>query len=255
MKTYSQILIVFSALVLFNCKSTKSVKAGEANYKLSSKQLIKENLKQSPDFETLKSTLKITYTEGDDSQSYSVGYRLKKDKAIWMSATFSIVRALITPEEVSFYNKLDGTFFKGDYAYLSNLLGTTLDFQKVQNLLLGNAIFNLKDGQYQATVKDKNYVLEPKNQRDLFNILFLLDPVLFKVKSQQISQPNEHRHLEVNYVAYQKVKEQLLPKTVKVIALEGQDELSIGLEFKNVVLNEDLRLPFKIPSGFKPIEL
>ncbi|AUP79345.1 DUF4292 domain-containing protein [Flavivirga eckloniae] len=255
MKIRSQLTLVFLILLVCNCKSSKTIVEGEANYKLSTKQLIKENAKKAPDFKTLKSTLKITYTQRGDSQTHSVSFRAKKNEALWISATFSIVKALVTPEKVSFYNKLDNTYFDGDYKYLSDLLGTELDFQKVQNLLLGETIFNLKDGTYKGSVNDGSYVLQPKRQRELFEIFFLLDPSHFKVKSQQISQPKEFRHLQIDYLSYQDVEKQFLPQKIKVIAVEANQETIINLEFKNITLNEDLRFPFKIPSGFKEIKL
>lgn len=255
MKRRSQLTLIFLAILICNCKASKIISEGEANYKLSTKQLIKENAKQSPDFKTLKSTLKITYTQKGDSQSYSVSFRAKKDEALWISATFSIVKALITPEKVSFYNKLDNTYFDGDYKYLSDLLGTELDFQKVQNLLLGEAIFDLSPNDYSSSVDNKSYILQPKKQRELFEIFFLLDPTHFKVKSQQISQPKAFRHLQIDYLSHQKIEKQMFPEKIKVIALETNVETIISLEFKNVTLNEALRFPFKIPSGFKAIEL
>lgn len=255
MRNYTQILVVIFSFLLFQCKSAKTVTGGDANYDLSSRQLIKENSKKTPIYNTLKSTLKITYNKGDKSQSHSVSFRAKKDEALWMSATFSVVKALITPDKVSFYNKLDNTFFEGDYAYLSKLLGTELDFNKVQNLLLGDAIFNLKEGAYKVSVNNDTYILQPKKQRELFEIFFLLDPSIFKVKSQQISQPKELRHLQIDYLSHQEIDEQIIPEKVKVIAVEANEELIIGLEFKNVTLNEDLRFPFRIPSGFKEIKL
>ncbi|TGV03804.1 DUF4292 domain-containing protein [Flavivirga rizhaonensis] len=255
MKIRSQFTLTFLVFLIFNCKSSRTIVAGEANYKLSTKQLIKENAKQAPGFKTLRSTLKITYVQGEDSQTHSVNFRAKKDEALWISATFSIVKALVTPERVSFYNKLDNTYFDGDYKYLSDLLGTELDFQKVQNLLLGETIFDLKEGNYKASVDDKLYILQPKKQRELFEIFFLLDPSHFKVKSQQISQPKEFRHLQIDYLSHQEVEKQILPEKIKVIALETNQETIINLEFKNVSLNEELRFPFKIPSGFKEIKL
>ena len=40
-----------------------------------------------------------------------------------------------TMESLPFiYNKLDNTYFDGDYGYLSDMLGTELDFKKLQNL-------------------------------------------------------------------------------------------------------------------------
>lgn len=42
---------------------------------------------------------------------------------------------------------------------------------------------------------------------------------------------------------------------MKIIALEGDQETIIEMAFKSVSLNEDLRYPFKIPSGFDEIIL
>ena len=256
MNKLKYIILLLLVLLVFNCKSSKTIiGGGEANFKLSTKQLLKENSKQTPIFKTLQSKLKITYSQEGNEQSYTVNFRARKDELLWISATFSVVKALITPEKVSFYNKLNNTYFEGDYKYLSNLLGTELDFQKVQNLLLGDPIFNLNASAYDVSVNEEAYILQPKKQRELFEIFFLLDPVHFKLKSQQISQPKEFRHLQIDYLAFQRVDKQTFPENIKVIALEANKETNIDLEFKNVTLNEDLSFPYKIPSGFKEIKL
>lgn len=242
-------------LVLSGCKSSKTVTGGDSNLKLSAKQLIKENSKKSPDFKTLQSKLKITYSEGDKKQSHTVSYRMEKDKVLWMSATFGVIRAKITPEAVAFYNKLDNTYFEGDFEYFSQLLGTDLDFEKVQNIILGEALFNLKDENYKLSLFEGNYLLQPKNQRELFEIFFHVNPSLFKVTRQELSQMAEKRQLLIDYLAHQEIDNQVLPEHVKVIAVEDTKEMIAELEFKSVSLNENLRFPFKIPSGFKKIEL
>ncbi|MEN3323854.1 DUF4292 domain-containing protein [Mariniflexile soesokkakense] len=242
-------------LLICNCKASKTIGGGEANFNLNAKQLLKENGKKKPDFKTLQSKLKITYSQDGKEQSYTVNFRAKKDEVLWISAAFSVVKALITPEKVSFYNKLDNTYFEGDYKYLSNLLGTDLDFQKVENLLLGEAIFNLNASTYEVSVINNGYIFQPKQQHELFEIFFLLDPVHFKIKSQQVSQPVELRHLQIDYLSHQEVEKQTLPERIKVIAVEANKETIIDLEFKSVTLNEDLSFPYKIPSGFKEIKL
>ena len=255
MNKLKYIIICLLAILVFQCKSSKSIASGESNLKLTAKQLLKENSKETPVFKTLQSRLKITYNQDGNEQSYSVNFRAKKDEIIWISATFSVVKAMVTPEKVSFYNKLDNTYFEGDYNYLSNILGTELDFQKVQNLLIGESIFELNANNYDVSVNENVYVVQPKKQRELFEIFFLLDPVLFKVKSQQISQPKEARHLQIDYKSYQVVDNQRLPEHIKIIAVEATKETNIELEFKNVTLNENLNFPYKIPSGFKEIKL
>ena len=256
MTRQSYILVFTLALILFSCKSSKTIAAsGNANYNLSTNQLVKAHKKQLPEFKTLQSRLKITLSEGEKTQSHTVSFRMKKDEVIWISAALSIVKAMITPEKVSFYNKLDKTYFEGDFSYLSDLLGTDLDFDKAQNLLLGETLFDLEEQPYTVSVLDSSYVLQPKKQNKLFEIFYILDPIRYQVKSQQISQVKEYRHLQIDYESYQSISNQTLPETIRVVAVEGNDEAIINLELKGVSLNEDLRFPFKIPSGYKAIEL
>ncbi|GAB1857945.1 DUF4292 domain-containing protein [Flavobacteriaceae bacterium MHTCC 0001] len=254
-KNYFTLFALIGFLSILGCKSTKTITSGGSNLKLSAKQLIAENAKKSPSFKTLQSKLKITYTEGEKKQAYTVTYRMEKDKVLWMSATLGIVRAKITPQAVAFYNKLDNTFFEGDFEYFSQLLGTELDFQKVQNIILGEALFNLKNTSHTLSVNQEQYMLQPKKQQKLFEILFLLNPSHYKIDSQQIIQEAEKRHLQINYLAHQEIGGQILPEKIKVIAADKNDEFMADLEFKSVSLNQDLRFPFKIPSGFKRIEL
>ena len=124
------------ALLVFSCKSAKVVSDGEIDDRLSSKAVIKAHYQNQLNFNTLSGKVKIDYSDGDASQSFTVSLRMKKDEAIWMSAPLGIVKAYITPDRVSFYNKLQNEYFDGDFSYLSDLLGTEVDFSIVQNLLL-----------------------------------------------------------------------------------------------------------------------
>ena len=256
-KSRCLITVIFISFVLATgCKSTKTIRSSSGNLNLSTKQLIKENTKKAATFKTLSARVKIDIYQGEKSNGYTVNMRMEKDeKILLMSTPISVVKALITPEKVSFYNKLDNTYFEGDFKYLSDLLGTDLDFQKVQNLLLGEALFSLKDNAFEATVNEKEYVVAPKEQKALFELFYLIDPSHFKITSQQISQPQEQRLLQIDYKSYQKVDKQILPESIRVIAVEAAEEMIIELEFKAVSLNEDLRFPFKIPSGLKEIKL
>lgn len=253
-KLLSRTLTVLILLFVLGCKSSKQISSSsELNTKLTAKQLIKEHQKKEPKFKTLQARVKVDYVQGDKSQSHTINLRMEKDKTIWLSATLGIVRAKITPENVSFYNKLDNTYFDGDFSLISDLLGTKLDFEKVQNILLGNAIYNLKDDSYNTDTHEGSYVLSPKNQNQLFEIFYLLNPSHFKMDSQQLTQPLEQRMLEIDYKDYQEVDKQIVPQNVKVIALEKDFETIITMEFKSVSLNSDLNFPFRIPNGFQQI--
>ena len=162
---------------------------------------------------------------------------------------------MITPDRVSFYNKLDNTYFDGDFSYLSDLLGTQIDFTKAQNILLGETVYDLKQDDYVLSTHEKSYLLQPKEQKQLFEIFFLINPAHFRLDSQQVAQNLEQRMMEVDYITYQEVGKQVFPEKLKVYSVEKSNETIIGLEFKSITLNEDLNFPYKIPSGFKQLEL
>ncbi len=252
----NKIIILVIGLLFFGCKSSTHISSsGKLNKGLTSVQIIKKHLNQKVSFKTMQSKVKVNYIQGNKSQAHTINLRIQKDKVIWMSATLGIVRAKITPNKVSFYNKLDHTYFDGDFALISDFLGTELNFENVQNLLLGEALFDLEEQKYDADIHEESYVLYPKDQNALYEIFFLLNPAHYKMDSQQLAQPLEHRLLQIDYRDYQKVGRQILPEYIKVIALEADIETILTMEFKSVSLNNELRFPFRIPSGFDEIEI
>lgn len=250
---------LFSIVILGNmmsCKSAKTVtNSGELTSGLSVKQIIKSHTKSEASFNTLQSKVKIDYTQDNKTKGYTVTLRIDKDKAIWLNATLGLARAKITPEKVQFYDKINNQFFDGDFSLLSNLLGTEIDYFKLEKLLLGESVFKLYKSDYDASIHEKSYMLAPKEQQELFEVFLLFNPAHFKMDSQQISQADTNRFLEVDYLAYQNVNKQTLPQNIKIIAVEGGEETTIELEYKYVKLNDPIRFPFKIPSGFEEIIL
>jgi len=180
---------------------------------------------------------------------------MKKDKTIWISAKLGVVKILISPAKVSFYNKLDNTYFEGDYKLISSFIGTELDFEKIQSLLLGEALFNLKKERFNSEIVDKTYALTPKRDLELFSRLFFLDAFHFKVKKQQLAQEQENRLLTINYPAYQEITGQAFPKNLEIKAKETHKTTTIEVEYRKVTFNEKVRFPFKIPSGYREIKI
>jgi len=256
MRLYKVSALVLLLVLSVSCRSTKTLTGtAEIDKNMSAKQIIRENAKQEVRFKTLQAKVRIDYTEGDNSNGTTVNLRMEKDKVIWMSAPLGVARVMITQDSVRFYDKLNNQYFDGDFSLLTRLLGTDIDFEKVQNIFLGEPIFNLKDDTYVTVPNDSSYVLQPKEQRALFELFFLVNPGFFKLDSQQLYQPNEKRMLQIDYKKYQTVSKQIFPENIRIIAVEKNDEIIIDLDFKAISLNGEVRFPFNIPSGYKEIEL
>ncbi len=245
---------VFLALFI-SCKSSKVLTNGTIDENLSAKAIIRTHYQNQIDFKTLSGKMKIEYSDGDATQGVSVSLRMEKDKAIWMSAPLGLVKAYITPDRVSFYNKLENEYFDGDFSYLNNLLGTELDFEKVQNLLLGNALFDLRKQKYEMEVMNENYQLKPRKSEILFKTLFQIEPKNFKIATQQLSQPLKKRLLEIVYTNYQKINKWILPNEVMITAIEKDAKNTIAIEYRNIEFDQKLSFPYKIPKGYKELVL
>ncbi|MDB2606436.1 DUF4292 domain-containing protein [Zobellia sp.] len=249
----------FMALVslsfFLSCKTNKVLADGSVDGNLSAKSIVKNHYANATVFKTLSGKMRIDYSDGESSQGVSVSLRMEKDKAIWMSAPLGMVKAYITPGRVTFYNKLQNEYFDGDFDYLSKFLGTKLDFEQVQNLLLGQALFNLREAKYDALVVNGDYQLKPKKAMELFKVIFEIEPKNFKMASQQLSQPLKKRLLQINYTDYQKIGKYILPQRIAVAAIEGDDRNTVDIEYRNIEFDQPMNFPYKIPKGFKEIIL
>lgn len=247
----------FSVLILlmFSCKSKKVVSDSAVRVNMSAKAIIRTHYQNQINFKTLSGRMKIAYYDGESTKSVTVSLRMEKDRAIWISAPLGIVKAYITPNRVSFYNKIDNEYFDGDFSYLSNMLGTELDFDKVQNLLLGQALFDLRKDKYEVSHSETDYILKPRKPVDLFKRSFMVEPSNFMMAAQQLSQPLKRRVLDVSYKNYQVVNNRILPNEIMITAIDGNSKNTIDIDYKSVEFNRSLNFPYKIPKGFKKIEL
>jgi hypothetical protein len=250
--TYSIVL----GLLFLGCKSTKIVQSIETmDPNISVKQIVKKHNKSRTEFNTLQGRLKVEYIQDDRSETHTLTLRMEYDKTIWINAFLNMVRVKITPEHVRFYNKLDNTYFDGDYALISDFLGTDLQFENLQNLLLGEAIFDIKSKEFKKKTHPNSYMLIPKQSNAIFELLYLINPTYFKLDTQQVSQTLGQNVLKIHYRSYQKVEGLTLPENMGITATNANEQMTLNLNIKSVSLDQPLRFPFNIPKGFKAIEL
>lgn len=249
---------MIGSLILTGCKGTKSVAIDEVNSKISISTLIDSHKAALPNFKTLASRVQVMYDDGTKSQSITVNLRMEKDQVIWLKASLlgiTLAKALITPEHVSYYETISNTFFEGDFRLLSDWLGTELNFEKAQSILLGQSIFSLDDSDYKVSVSGKRYKIQPRRQpQDFIHSLFL-NPSSFKVESGSLSQPNEGRLFSINYGPYQQLEGGYYPTDIHIDATDGGDKTKISVSYKNIDINPSVGFPYDIPEGFEQIRI
>ena len=256
--TYKPLLSLCIILILMSCGSKRLVSETSGTTDLATANVIKKHYENAVSFETLAGRLKVRYQDEKQTQNVSVSIRMQKDKAIWMSANIlgiPLAKVLITPNSVKYYEKISGSYFDGDFRLLSDVLGTELDFNKVQNILLGQTIYDLRQEPYILETSDRGYVLQPKKQFDLFTRLFLLNASTYKTEAQQLVNNNENQSAIVTYPTYQTISGQVFPNEINIVANQNNKNTLIDIEYRSVELNVDVSFPFSIPSGYDEVEL
>jgi len=213
--------------------------------------------KNSFDKKTVKASLRINYKGEKSIPSFRASLRIEKDKVIWMSLSkiISIGKLKITPNSVQFYNNLDQTYFDGDFSLLSNLLGTEVNFKQVQNILLGEAIYDLNNTDFQIKQEANNFVFTPTINDDRFNIFFWLNSNSFKTEKQEIRQNNNEKLLSIQFTEFENVENVTFPRHLYILAKDTKKRSTIDIDYKSVKFDLPLSFPFTIPNGYKEIEL
>lgn len=256
-------LIFLAIILLSSCKSkavfidtkTPVMVVNDENV-LTAEKIIQNHYSNKNDFSTLYVRANAKYKHEDDSQSVSAEIKIKKDEKILVSVRvlgITMAKALITPNEVKYYEKINGTFFEGNYEALSRWLGTDLDFNKIQNMLIGQPIDDLTKGKFSFTETDKYYKLnsvEDKTEKS-----FSFEAEHFLLKKQEISQSEKERSFEVNYPNFQDLTSGIFPANLTINAFQKKVKTTIIVDYNSITFNEDLSFPYSVPLGYDRISI
>ncbi len=245
-----------SALILVSCK-TKSVAVvtpKKENISVVS-NTIENYYNNKVDFSTLYIKSSARFENGKQTQNVTAEIKIKKDEQILVSIRFlgiTMAKALITPKSVRYYEKIKGSYFEGDFSFLSQWLGTDLNYDKVQNMLLGRAIDDLKMGKYSESIVDQtiqlNEMLDSKIKKSFF-----FDANTYLLKNQEIEQISESRKIQIGYSNHTTYKEAIVPLNILISTFQEKGKTEINLEYNTVTFNEELSFPYTVPNDYKRI--
>ena len=248
----SKFRYIIIIVLLYGCAPGKNLTStvGEIP-EMRTKQILKKHIKQHAKFNTLQCKLKVELFQNSKAQSNTVTLRMDRGKTIWINAFLNMIRIKITPDRVQMYNKIDKTYFDGDFSLIKQLLGIDLDFSNLENLLLGDTFFKHNSSSLNQVKDNTGYTLKPYKLDPTLNVLYRINPFYFKMKTQEISHLKEEIHLKVNYDDFQEINQQLIPSKMAITINEKQNNTFIKLNLKSVSLNQSIRFPFKLPKGYK----
>ena len=264
------IISILFAVIFFTVNSCKT-KMATTDYGeivlLTPKKILEESNSKFLYPQYMSASIKVKYQSKKKKMSFKSNLRLEKDKKIWVNISFlgiSFARAIITPEGVSMYERQNHTTFTGDFKYLSKLLGIELDFYQLQSLILGKPIKEINTRKYKTLISKNSYLLEYENNRKLsrkgknngdYIKRYWYDPISFELERQLISQPDRKITLMVDNDNYELVGDKyFIPENINLQIIDDSVTL-VDVEYKGIKVDKKISFPFKIPDGYKNIEL
>lgn len=241
------------------------------------KPLVSDMHKNEFQFDWFSGRMECEASDDSSSVTFDVTVRMRKDSVIWMNVlgplNIKVARLLITRDSVKLIQYQDGTLnaepkcFQGDFALLSHLLQTEVDYEMLQSLLIGNSVsFYEEDEKLKASVNttECNYTLSTIRKRKLRKALeaqtappepfqtISLDPFTFKILNILFIDA-QNRTFTAKYDKFEKQDSLLLPMHAVFYAKGLQKTAKVDVKYNRVTLNQRQDFPFTFPDDCKPI--
>lgn len=266
-------LIILAALLgmVSSCKSTrttlkKPLKEYGFNY------LYSKMLENQIDFNYLNAKFSIEYQQGRKTTNLRGQLRIKKDSITWISFSPALgieaARIMMTNDSVKFINRLNKTYFTGEYHLLADILNTTIDYSILQAMIIANDITQYDVNKYKASIDGGLYRITIQERKKIKKYLktsdespkvliqnIWLDPDNFKIKRVELKELGEdNKKLVVVYNDYTDIDGKYFPKHL-LINISSQKPITINVDFQKVVMGTPLKFPFSISKKYKELEL
>lgn len=271
--------VFYFFLLLFSfssCKTKQKATASEAKdikpiVDIRSPQYLNKQLKKNEfPFKTLsiKAENKATINNSEN-QEFNTNIRIKKDSAIWVSINalmgVEVARVLITKDSVKMMNRLNSSFFAGNFTYLNNLLNVDLDYEMIEALLVGNSVDYYDDERLKSSIVENSYILSTVRKRKLKRVLqdgktlndplesLWINPSSYKITRIFLDDFSTNRTFDVTFNDFVMVDSLLMPHK-SVYDIKAEKTILLETKYNKVTVNSDVAFPFRIPEKYTPIK-
>jgi hypothetical protein len=295
-KTGAILFTMVLMMVLVACRSKKdSAKSKEPIKHRTAGHLLRNYERNQFDFEWIGMKIDAESVTMGETQGFKATLRMRKDSAIWVSISpalgIEVFRILITPDSLSMISKIPDNkfYYQGGFEVLSAMLGTEIDFDMLQNLLVGNALGLDKDeGRFRSEVDESTHLLISKYKRKVRRVVgvddrkleddtivinpndpryqrtirrldendemiisrYWLEPEKYRLVKSIFNDLIAQRSLEVWYADFEPNNEQYYPALIRLKVVNPQITRELNLEITKLVSDRTFEFTFEIPEDF-----
>lgn len=230
-----------------------------------------------------------------ETQSFKANIKMRKDSVIWISISpalgIEMIRMMITPDSLMLMSKIPDNkyYYKGNFGVINELVGVELDFEMLQDLLVGNALALDKDeGRFRSEVNDDKHLLisrykrkvrrvvgvddrrleddtiivnpnDPRYQRtlkrvdeddDLIVSRYWLDPDQYRLEQSIFNDLIRQRTVEIYYSDFGMDGDQPYPTKCTLKAKNPKNTQELHFEITKIISDKTYDFPFAIPEDY-----
>jgi len=222
-------------------------------------------------FDWLSAKFSADYENKGKQNSFNGQIRIRRDSLIWISLTpmlgIEAVRIMISQDSIKYINRINDTYFVGDYEYVNRFLNTNIDFDILQAFLIGTDLQFYEDGKFRAGIDQGLYKLSTterqklrkfaKNNQESLKVYIQniwLDPESFKILLTDVKElRRENIRLEASYKKFEKIGNQLFSREMEY-TIRAENTIRVKADFSKISINIPQHFPFKIPDGYQPVQ-
>jgi outer membrane lipoprotein-sorting protein len=266
--SFKSLLVVFIlGLSLSGCKpKEKALRLLMPDY--SPAQLYKKMEENSFDFNWISAKINADITQGKKKTSFKISYRAKKDSALWAliypPIGIEVARVLITKDSVKFLNRMNSTYFVGDFSFINSTFGVDLDYNTLESAITGNPLAVYEPEDFKSFIDQDRYLLTTTKRRkgrraaqrsdttgtQAYRIW--VEPEKFKISKMGVYDFQTKENLEIFYSNFTPVDTVPFPFKI-LLKLSGENPARINLQYSKVSHDEPQSMPFAIPEKYQPL--
>ena len=251
----SIVVLLLASLFLSSCNPARRLEKGKLRKK-SAPFLVKKLEQNRINADWFSGKSKVAFRGKGQNIKANANILMRRDSVVWINVKklgFEAVRVQITPDSVYFLNRLTRQYAVWDLGYLERQFNLPLDFNDLQELILGNAVMIESDG-LEAKTKGPQYKLSGSQAGA--NTTYYLAGLTYLLNQIIVDDPAEQWKVQIDQEEYGLEKEYAKFSYFRNFVIDSQETgpISLNIKFSKIELNVPKKIKFEIPSRYSRIE-
>lgn len=263
---YVLIIIIFLIAAQIGCRVIKPVIYDDRVY--SGMEIYEKIIDLEPDFSTYSAgRITLNIVENDQKIDIRGSVRIKVDSAIMVSfnafAGIEAARVLLTQDSVKILDRINNSYFIGDYKEAVKFFPVPLTYEIIQSLFLANPEklvskfeqFHSNDAEYRFTDGEIAVLVETdilstgETGRDILGFKF---DHQFLTRNIEFYSSDKSVYGSLKFNSYFKLDDILLPDNISIYFISHNLPLMAELRINRIEVERDIKFPFSVPTRYKP---